>query len=70
MMPALVIGLAIVSISIGVQGFRASGLPLTAEKRLTGRTAHIIGGACIAFGVLLLLALVGFFVMIATDTRP
>lgn len=66
----LVIGaVGVVSIIIGIQGFRAAGLPLTSEKRLTGRPAHIIGTVCIAFGILCLLAIVGFILMVATNTR-
>lgn len=43
--------LAIAAFVIGAQGFTVRGLPLTKEKRLTGRVARIIGGICLLMGV-------------------
>jgi hypothetical protein len=50
------VALGVVAIVIGVQGFTARGLPLTAKKRLIGPPAKVVGVCCIALGCLMILA--------------
>ncbi len=64
----LLAAIGIVSIIIGIQGFREVGIPMTKEKRIVGRPARIIGGICIGFGVLCILGAVGFVVWIFIDS--
>jgi hypothetical protein len=40
------------SLYLGVQGFRAAGMPLSGTKRLTGTGGKVAGVVCILFGIL------------------
>ena len=60
----LLAALGVVAIVIGIQGFTARGLPLTARKRLIGPPAKVVGICCFALGGLMILAgLVGIVII-------
>jgi hypothetical protein len=39
------------AILLGMKGFTPAGLPLTAKKRLAGRSARVVGVICIVVGI-------------------
>jgi hypothetical protein len=50
----------ILCIVLGMAGFTKKGLPFSSNKRISGRSAQLIGTLCIAFGLLLAFTAVWF----------
>lgn len=68
LMAVIITTLGVALVLTGVKGFSPEGIPFSAERTLTGRTARIVGVVCLVAGSPI--ALAGLWLIVKIANRP